>query len=140
MSCDKFDFFLFEIGTVPSPVCSFCGEMDEFLEHFSTTCHYSKSFWAEVIKWFDGHEVKIQHLSDKDRMFGILRCEDDLFVNHSLLLAKQYLYSCRHNKSPPSIRVFNSKIKMVHLFETMITKSNNKLSAHNTKWGKYKTD
>ena len=115
---------------VPSPVCSFCGEMDESLEHFFTTCHYSKNFCAEVIKWFEYHEVKIQDLSDKDIMFGILRCEDELFVNHSLLVAKQYPYSCRHNKSPPSIRVFNSKIKMVHLFETMITKSKYKMSAH----------
>ena len=27
---------------------------------------------AEVIKWFDNQGVKIEHLSDKDIMFGIL--------------------------------------------------------------------
>ena len=27
---------------------------------------------------------------------------------------------------------------MIHQLETMITKSNNKLKAHNMKWGKYK--
>ena len=67
-------------------------------------------------------------------MFGILRCEDELFINHTLITAKQYLYSCRQNKSLPSIN-------MIHQLETMIAKSNNKLKAHNMKWpGKYKNN
>ena len=73
-------------------------------------------------------------------MFGILRCEDELFINHILIVAKQYLYSCRQNKSLLSIKVFNSKIKLIHQLETMIAKSNNKLKAHNMKWGKYKNN
>ena len=50
-----------------------------------------RNFWAEVIKWLDNQGVTIEHLSDKDIMFGILRCEDELFVNHTLIIAKQYL-------------------------------------------------
>ena len=119
--------FLNKIGIIPSPACSFCGELNESLEHFFICCRYTKDFWAEVIKWFDNQGVKIEHLSDKDIMFGILRCEDELFINHILIVAKQYLYSCRQNKSLPSIKVFNSKIKMIHQLETMIAKSNNKL-------------
>ena len=88
----------------------------------------------------DNQGVKMEHLSDKDIMFGILRCEDELFINHGLIIAKQYLYSCRQNKSHPSIKVINSKIKMIHQLETMITKSNNKLKAHNMKWAKYKNN
>ena len=67
--------------------------MNESLEHFFVCCRYTKNFWAEVIKWLDNQGVKIEHLSDKDVMFGILRCEDELFVNHNLITAKQYLYS-----------------------------------------------
>ena len=114
--------------------------MNESLEHFFICCRYTKDFWAEVIKWFDNQGVKIEHLSDKDIMFGILRCEDELFINHTLITAKQYLYSCRQNNSLPSIKVFNSKIKMIHQLETMIAKSNSKLKAHNMKWGKYKNN
>ena len=132
--------FLNKIGIIPSPACSFCGEMNESLEHFFICCRYTKDFWAEVIKWFDNQGVKIEHLSDKDIMFGILRCEDELFINHTLITAKQYLYSCRQNNSLPSIKVFNSKMKMIHQLETMIAKSNNKLKAHNMKWGKYKNN
>ena len=132
--------FLNKIGIIPSPACSFCGEMNEFLEHFFICHRCTKDFWAKVIKWFDNQGVKIEHLSDKDIMFGILRCEDELFINHILIVAKQYLYSFRQNKSLPSIKVFNSKIKMIHQLETMIAKSNNKLKAHYMKWGKYKNN
>ena len=72
------------------------------------------NFWAEVLKWLDNQGVKIEHHSDEDIMFGILRCADELFVNHSLIIAKQYLYSCRQKKSLPSVKAFNSKIKMIH--------------------------
>ena len=60
---------------------------------------------------------------DNPIMFGIIGREDEIFLNHILLLAKQYLYSCRQNKYSPSIRVLNSKINTVFLIETMIAKS-----------------
>ena len=99
---------------------------------------YSKNFWAEVIKWFDKQGIEIAHLSDKGIMLGIVRCDDELFVNHVILVAKQYLYYCRQKSFLPSIRVLDSKIKMIYQLETLIAKSNNKMSAHNIKWGKYK--
>ena len=52
--------------------------MDESLEHLITSCHYSKNFWAEVIKWFDKQGIEIAHLSDKDVMLVIVRCDDEL--------------------------------------------------------------
>ena len=116
----------------------FFGDMDESLEHLITSCHYSKNFWAEVIKWFHKQGIEIAHLSDEDIMFGIVRCDDELFVNHVLLVAKQYVYYCRQKSSLPLIRVLDSKIKMIYQLETIIAKSNNKMSAHNIKWGKYK--
>ena len=91
---------------------------------------------------FNNQGAKIEHLSDKDTciMFGILRCKDELFINHTLIIVRQYLYSCRQNKYLPSIKVFNSKIKMIQQLETMIAKSNKKLKAHNMKWGKDKNN
>ena len=126
--------FLCKIGIIPSPACSLCGESDESLEHLFLSCHYSNNFWAEVIKWLEDRKVKIEHFLNKDILFGIFGCEDEIFVNHILLLAKQYLYSCRQNKYSPSIRVLNSKINTVFLIETMIARSDNKLETHNMKW------
>ena len=112
--------------------------MDESLEHLITSFHYSKNFWAEVIKWFEKQGIEIAHLSDKGIMLGIVRCDDELFVNHVILVAKRYLYYCRQKSFLPSIGVLDSKIKMIYQLETIIAKSNNKMSAHNIKWGKYK--
>ena len=51
--------FLSKIGIVLFPSCFVCGEMSESLEHFFISGHYSKHFWAEVIKWLDNQEVKV---------------------------------------------------------------------------------
>ena len=71
----------------------------------------TKDFWAEVIKWFDNQGVKIEHLSHKDIMFGILRCEDELFINHTLVIANQYLYSCRQNNLFLQLKYLTPKLK-----------------------------
>ena len=71
----------------------------------STLLHLQKPFWARVTKWLDKHGIEIAHLSDKDIMLGIVRCDDDLFVNHVILVAKQYLYYCGQKRFLPSIRV-----------------------------------
>ena len=63
---------------------------------------------SEVIKWLVDHKFKIENLSGKDILFDIIECGDEIIVNLILLLAKQYLYSCRHYST--SIRVLNSKI------------------------------
>ena len=71
--------FLCKIGIIPSPACSLCGESDESLEHLFLSCHYTKNFWSEVIKWLVDHKVKIENLSDKDILFGIIGCEDEIW-------------------------------------------------------------
>ena len=78
--------FWFKVGLASTLACSFCGDMDKSLEHLITSCHYSKNFWAEVIKWFRKQGIKIVNLSDKDIMLGIVGCNDELFVNHVLLV------------------------------------------------------
>ena len=125
-----------KIGIIPSPACSFCGEADESLEHIFVTCHYTKKFWAEVIKWVGNLGIEIQPLSDKDIMFG-MSCKRDLFVNHILLIAKKYIYSCRCNKTKPSIVVLNPRIKIIYQLEMMVAKSRNKLPIHLKKWSEY---
>ena len=80
-------------------------------------------------------------MSDKSIMLGILDCEDYLFVNHILLIAKQHIYNCRIVETRPSLRVFIARVKVVYQLETKIAKSRDKssdnLAIHLNKWGKY---
>jgi len=62
---------------------------NESLEHLFVTCHYTKTFWAEVIKWMGNLDIEIEPLSNKDIMSGIMDCKRNLFVNHILLIAKK---------------------------------------------------
>ena len=84
--------------------------------------------------------IEIEPLSNKDIIFGITDCKRDLFVNHILLNAKKYIYSCRCNKTKPSIIVLSARIKMIYQLEMMVAKSCNKLPIHFEKWGKYSAD
>ena len=121
--CLTTNVFLHKIGIYLSPACSPRGDVDGTLEHILVYCNYSESFWTEVIKWLGDQGVKIQRLSLKDILFGMFSCEDELYVNHILLLARQYLYSCRCNKKLPRIRIFIAKINIAYQLETMIAKS-----------------
>ena len=70
-------------------------------------------------------------------MLGMPNCEDELFVNHVLLIAKQYLFSCRCRKTFPIFKVFMSRLREIQNLELVITKSKNKLSLHTAKWAKF---
>ena len=56
-------------------------------------------------------------------MLGMPNCEDELFVNHVLLIAKQYLYFCRCRKTFPIFKVFMSRLRKIQNLELVIAKS-----------------
>ena len=76
-------------------------------------CCCSSSIFLNINFYLKSNLVISTNLSDKDILFGIIGCEDEIFVNHILLLAKQYVYSCRQNKYSPFIRVLNSKLRQL---------------------------
>ena len=58
----------------------------------------------------------------------------NLFINHILLVGKQYIYNCRCTKTNPCLRVFLARLNNVYQLETIIAKSKNKMSFHLSKW------
>ena len=96
--------FLHKIGLVPSSMCTFCKKESESIEHLLLKCD---SFWRELIKWLNTMEIKIEALSDVDKMFGLWNRQVDFYLlNHLLILAKQHIYSCRNKGFPPSLKIF----------------------------------
>lgn len=70
-------------------------------------------------------------------MRGMPNCEEELFINHVLLIAKRYLCSCRCRKTFPIFKVFMSRLRKVQDLELVIAKSKNKVWFHTAKWGKF---
>ena len=80
--------FLHKIGLANSPLCTFCKQESESLEHLLIICSCTKSFWSDFVTWSNQLNISLRDLSDSDILFGFWqRKEDYLFINHMLVLA-----------------------------------------------------
>lgn len=61
------------MNLVPSlaPLCTFCGDHEETLEHLVISCTHTKNIWLSVIFWFNSYNMKIDELDDITILFGI---------------------------------------------------------------------
>ena len=76
----------------------------------------------------------INHISAKDILFGKKVRKDNLFINHILLVDKQYINNCRCTETNPCLQVFLARLGNVYQLEIIIAKSKNKMSFHLLKW------
>ena len=130
--------FLHKIGLANSPLCTFCKQESESLEHLLIICSCAKSFWSDFITWSNQLNISLRDLSDSDILFGFWqRKEDYLFINHMLVLAKQHIYECRNKCTYPSFTIFLNKVSYVHQLEKKLMNSNNKVADQESKWEKF---
>ena len=128
--------FLKKIGKIDSSLCTFCGMLDESLEHLFLTCHFTTLLWKELIAWCSRRQIKVESLSAANIIFGDWQRKDCfLLLNHIILIAKQYIYYCRSNNLP-LFYVLLQRIKFVYQLESKIAKWNNNWQVHSIKWGK----
>ena len=126
--------FLHEIGLVPSFLCTFCERESESIEHLLIECDYSNNFWQDLINWFNMIDIKVEALSETDKIFGLWKREADFYLlNHFLILAKQHIYSCRNKGCLPSLKAYLAKVASIYQIETTIAESNGKRTFHDAK-------
>ena len=129
---------LHKIGLVPSFLCTFCKRESESIEHLSIECDYSNKFWQDLINWFNTIDIKVEALSEIDKIFGLWKRHADFhLLNHFLILAKQHIYSCRNKGYPPSFKTYLAKVSLIYQIETTIADSNGKRTFHDFKWKKF---
>ena len=63
-----------------------------------------------------GRGVVISHLSAKDILFGKMVYKDNLFINHILLVGKQYIYYRRYTNTNPCLQVFLARLGNVYQY------------------------
>ena len=70
---------LHKMGLVPSPMCSFCGNTEESLEHLFIYCDTSKHFWSSLTEWLNEFGFDVRYLSTFNIAFG-LTSKDSLLI------------------------------------------------------------
>jgi len=128
---------LYKIGKKESPLCSFCSSEEETLEHLLFRCTVVESFWTSLQNYFAHHDLYYKKLKEVDVIFGITeQMENQILINHILLLAKYYIYKCSLNDWSPNLNVFLKRLKTIYKIELKIATYKNKLSFHYGKWNK----
>ena len=72
--------FLHKIGLANSPLCTFCKQESESLEHLLIICSCTKSFWSDFITWSNQLNISLRDLSDSDILFGFWQRKEDYLL------------------------------------------------------------
>ena len=87
---------LCRFGIVESPLCTFCPEVAESVEHLLFSCKISSEFWKHVLSWLRNNSVFVGTIDESDLILGKFDIVNDfILINHILLLGKHYIYSRR---------------------------------------------
>ena len=126
---------LFRFKMIDSALCAFCKEEVESLEHLFCLCKVTRTFWNTFFSWLNVHNFEEVHFTAVHILFGFFDISEDFhLLNHLVLLAKQFIYSCKLNRNQPSFKVFLAKIKTVYEMEHLIARDRNQLQKHFSKW------
>ena len=129
------DRILYKMKLVPSPLCTFCGDHEETLEHLLINCAYTKNFWLSVISWLNTYNMKIDQLDERTILFGISdNNPENCLLNHIIILGKYTIYLCRCKNIKPSLSLLKAKTTETRKLELLIAKKNKKESIHYKKW------
>ena len=124
---------MFKFKMTDSPLCSFCKREVESLEHLLYCCNVTKTFWEAFCSWLGEFKINSHPFAITEILFGVFDVEDDwIILNHLILIAKYYIYTCRLKKVNPSLRVYKAKIRAVYQVE--IKKSNKAERINKTLW------
>ena len=128
---------LYKMKLIPSPLCTFCGDHEETLEHLLVKCAYSKEFWSATTSWLNNHNIQVDNLDEITILFGFFdNIPDCTLLNHIILLGKYTIYICRCKNIMPSLSLLKAKTIQTRKLELLIAKKIKKEFFHYTKWQK----
>ena len=121
---------LFKLKAVESPQCSLCKQFRESVLHLFCTCSVTHSLWAQLCLWALNANISLaSNLDPHYCILGIYREElqDQVNVNHMILLFKYYIYLKRGDKTAPYLTGPKAYIKGIEKLERNIASENKKL-------------
>ena len=112
---------LYKMKIADIPLCTFCSQENETIEHIFLTCEYSKRLWKNV--------------NPKSVVIGFVEDNSGSVVKiFLLLLYKRYIYNNKISKSTLSSDGFKMFVKCVIKIEEKIALRDKRLSQHFQKW------
>lgn len=112
--------YLFRLKVKDSPLCSFCNEEEETIEHLFWNCPISNSFWFDCISNCLKEPID---LNAEVVLFGLPNIVDSP-VNFFLLYVKYFIFNCKYNNINPEITVFRNKFQFILQVEKFILAKN----------------
>ena len=91
---------LHKIKLSDSPLCTFCNNETETLEHLFADCNEVASVWQEVIEYLL-QPFGMTNLTKSEIILGITTSEQQNIINHIILETKYYIYVCKLEKCLP---------------------------------------
>ena len=127
---------LFRFKMIDSPFCPFCKKDVESLEHLLFHCTFVESFWKTFTSWLANQNITLETLTLVNILFGVYNENENIILNHLILMAKFCIYKCKLNSTNPSSKVFIAKTKTVYQIERQFATKHDKLLKHYEKWKK----
>ena len=128
---------LFPFKMIDSPLSSFSKKDVESLEHLLFQCTLIEGFWKAFTSCLTNKNISLEALTLENILFGVYNeNEDNIILNHLIIMAKSYIYKSKLNRKNPSLKVFIAKTETVYQLERQIATKDNKLLKHYEKWKK----
>ena len=109
---------LFKFRKTDSPLCYFCKDEPETLEHFF--CYRSKvrAFWEEVNLLLNSQGTVCRSLNIRDILFGVLDIvNNEILLNYIVLESKHFIYRTKLNKTSLSLTLLIGEIRKTFQIE-----------------------
>ena len=117
------NIFLFKIKVTDSPICSFCKEDLETIEHLFADCHIVKELWSNIEEWISNKFDRHISFDRKSILFGkfgnqnIYKCD-----NLIILTIKQYIYTGKYLYQMKNCKLSVETLKIVLIEKIRIQK------------------
>ena len=111
-------------------LCTFCGKEEETITHLFYTCPEVVVFWEGVSLLAAGAAANFA--VDTVLLNDVVKSKH--IVNFLVLVAKQYIYSCKCGGKVPKLHAFKRKIRYIKNTEKYIASKNNSVHLHYRKW------
>ena len=134
--------YLFLKNIVDSPVCCFCENEEETIQHLLWQCEIVTIFWNDLKHILT---IKCAHLVDFSfhEDLVIFGCHEQFMTDQVLdliiLLGKFFIYKCRFVNVLPSITGFKVLLKSRFQIEELLSKRKNQHKTFMDNWLVYKT-